>query len=125
MRYTTFLACTCPSKNWYQSSINPCNCYSFIQQPTDWFSANNACQQQDSRSTLVSIDSAFENNEILGMDSLVKNIYTIILVMGQNQTSCSQFSIGLEQQAVNVWSWINNDTSTYRNWRAGKLFLNH
>uniref|UniRef100_A0A914DKH8 C-type lectin domain-containing protein n=1 Tax=Acrobeloides nanus TaxID=290746 RepID=A0A914DKH8_9BILA len=58
-------ACSCPSGAWYQSSVNPCNCYNFIKTPKDWTSANNDCQQQDPRSTLTSIDSAFENNEVL------------------------------------------------------------
>uniref|UniRef100_A0A914C2F7 alpha-mannosidase n=1 Tax=Acrobeloides nanus TaxID=290746 RepID=A0A914C2F7_9BILA len=96
--------CTC-SGSWYQSSINPCDCYNFVQTPTDWTSANNDCRKQNPRASLSSVDSAFENNELL---SLL-----------QSKTSCSQAFIGMTQQTSNVWSWINNDTSPYRNWRTG------
>uniref|UniRef100_A0A914BZS5 C-type lectin domain-containing protein n=1 Tax=Acrobeloides nanus TaxID=290746 RepID=A0A914BZS5_9BILA len=95
----------CPSRAWYQSTINPNNCYNFVKSAKDWTSANNDCQQQDSRSTLTSIDSAFENNEVL--------------TNGQSRTGCTQFFIGLQEQLSNVWTWINNDTSAYRNWRSG------
>uniref|UniRef100_A0A914D3T7 Uncharacterized protein n=1 Tax=Acrobeloides nanus TaxID=290746 RepID=A0A914D3T7_9BILA len=46
-------SCSCPSGAWYQSTINPCNCYNFVKTPKDWKSANNDCQQQNSRSTLA------------------------------------------------------------------------
>uniref|UniRef100_A0A914CP22 Cellulase n=1 Tax=Acrobeloides nanus TaxID=290746 RepID=A0A914CP22_9BILA len=96
--------CSCPSDNWYQSTVNPCNCYAFIQTPLNWNSANNACRQQNPKATLISIDSAFENNEILAS--------------GKNQTTCTQFFIGLERDMSNTWYWSNNDTSKYFNWRA-------
>uniref|UniRef100_A0A914EJ27 C-type lectin domain-containing protein n=1 Tax=Acrobeloides nanus TaxID=290746 RepID=A0A914EJ27_9BILA len=97
--------CSCPAGNWYQSTITgSCKCYNFIQTPKDWQSSNNDCRQQNPKATLGSIDSAFENNEIL-------NVL-------KNQTSCSQVFIGLKQSS-NSWSWINNDTSTYQNWRSG------
>uniref|UniRef100_A0A914BXA5 C-type lectin domain-containing protein n=1 Tax=Acrobeloides nanus TaxID=290746 RepID=A0A914BXA5_9BILA len=85
--------------------INPCNCYTFVQTPTDWATANRNCQQSNPKATLASIDSAFENSEIL--------------TSALNQTGCSQIFIGLEEQSNNGWSWVNNDMSTYRNWRSG------
>uniref|UniRef100_A0A914CZB5 C-type lectin domain-containing protein n=1 Tax=Acrobeloides nanus TaxID=290746 RepID=A0A914CZB5_9BILA len=76
----------------------------FIENQLDWTSANNACIDQSS--TLPSIDSAFDNNEML--------------INAKNLTGCSQIFIGLQQQSSNLWSWVNNDTSSYRNWQNGK-----
>uniref|UniRef100_A0A914DN33 C-type lectin domain-containing protein n=1 Tax=Acrobeloides nanus TaxID=290746 RepID=A0A914DN33_9BILA len=74
--------CTCPSNEWFQSTLDPCNCLKFSKNPIDWNSANN--------------DSS-----------------------GENHTNCSQFFIGLNMQTTNQWTWINNDSSLYRNWRPG------
>lgn len=91
---------TCPP-NWSPSNINNKNCYYVGSNSLSWTQANNACSSQVTGATLLSIDNAFENNEVT---SLIP-------------TSCAQTYIGLHK--TSDWTWVNGDPSTYRNWESG------
>uniref|UniRef100_A0A914CXR3 C-type lectin domain-containing protein n=1 Tax=Acrobeloides nanus TaxID=290746 RepID=A0A914CXR3_9BILA len=83
-----------------QGKANPKKCYKIVVNATlTQAEAENDCVKY--RGILVSIDNAFENNELAGVN-------------------CSYF-IGLVDKTGKgtTWTWLNGDTSTYRNWNSG------
>jgi hypothetical protein len=63
-----FLAsCHCQCPNGYQASlVVPNKCYYFAVNLTNWFTAESYCRQQQPNGHLVSIGSAFENQNLEG-----------------------------------------------------------
>uniref|UniRef100_A0A914C5F7 C-type lectin domain-containing protein n=1 Tax=Acrobeloides nanus TaxID=290746 RepID=A0A914C5F7_9BILA len=98
----------CPNANWTQSTVDPCICYLLINGPNYWDSY--LCYQFQPSSKLTSIDSVFENSELVGL--------------ARNQTpACAKLFIGLESvpgpNGSRIHIWNNGDPSTYRNWEKG------
>uniref|UniRef100_A0A914DSP7 C-type lectin domain-containing protein n=1 Tax=Acrobeloides nanus TaxID=290746 RepID=A0A914DSP7_9BILA len=93
----------CPS-GWYYGTVAE-KCYYFGFQDVEWGINADLCPGS---STLVSIDSAFENNEIQSL--------------GRALSRCAGGFIGLTTwgvPGVTTWHWGNNDSSPYRNWKQG------
>uniref|UniRef100_A0A914DUS8 C-type lectin domain-containing protein n=1 Tax=Acrobeloides nanus TaxID=290746 RepID=A0A914DUS8_9BILA len=95
---------------WLTLSTKPCKCY-YVGTQLDWFEAYKNCESEDYDggfelyATLISIDSAFDNQKIR---------------MSSNTTSasCTQVFIGLTKKG-NDWTWVNGENLTYTNWRSG------
>uniref|UniRef100_A0A914DSC8 C-type lectin domain-containing protein n=1 Tax=Acrobeloides nanus TaxID=290746 RepID=A0A914DSC8_9BILA len=94
----------CPS-GWYRLQTNPKKCLMFLSTRQSFSAANNQCSSLVSSASLVSIDSANENNEILKEASNEIN-------------TCDKIFIGLGRNGSS-WSWIDGDNQTYNNWDNG------
>uniref|UniRef100_A0A914E0H5 N-acetylmuramoyl-L-alanine amidase n=1 Tax=Acrobeloides nanus TaxID=290746 RepID=A0A914E0H5_9BILA len=96
--------CSC-NQGWYASTTSTCKCYIFASGIDSWYTALNDCKV--SKSNLASIDSAFENSNL-------------VATIKSWSPTCTKLYTGLEFDEISQgWIWVNGDKSTYRNWRAG------
>jgi hypothetical protein len=95
----------CPD-GWYKENTVSNKCLKIVDAITQpWFSANLECSTYGLQTSLLSIDSAFENTEITQY-------------IQSNNTTCSQFYLGLYRNNTS-WAWSDGNARTYRNWKNG------
>lgn len=129
-----FLGQGCPS-GWTQLSTVKNKCVKVVQdfkQP--WFGARLDCNTFGVNSTLLSIDSAFENSEIRRKNSRLNFSRFFQFFLKKSKTleknknlekstssGCDKLFIDLYRNG-NAWTWSNGDQGGYRNFEKGLTF---
>jgi hypothetical protein len=117
-KFFSFLGCP---EGWAVSSTNSNKCYNIFHfSPLSQTDAQRNCEQYFG--SLLSIDNAFENAAITGINRFLPQLFSSLGYIKSNAPTCTTSYIGLMRHGP-TWKWINGDNSTYLNWEAGMALM--
>lgn len=93
-----------------------------------WADSDKQCKSISKNATLVSIDSAFENQDVTNQSTYYASFISFLVfdilyddsLYSNSGFDCDYAFIGYHKDSKNVWLWVDGDKSSYVNWRRGK-----